>query len=112
MRKLSTVSIDNRPRVRKRRIMLMLILPPLLLLSPVIYESAVLCVANWQGLFGSHPHTSTPVLDVLGDAYQTTSHDFRLWSRGIFNRTPWRSSFVIPFAIFWTGVLALLLRKC
>lgn len=112
MRKLPSVSLDNRPRIRRARIIAVVVLPLLLILSPVIYESAVLCVAGWQGLFGVYPQTHTPVLDALNSAYQTASFDASWWFRGIFNRTPWKSSYVIPFAIFWTGVLALLLRKC
>ena len=112
MRKLPTVSLDQRPRIHKARLMAVVILPTVLILSPVLYESAILCAAGWQGLFGAYPQTHTPVLDVLTDAYQTARYDLKSMSRGIFNQTPWRSSFVIPFAIFWTGVLAMLLRKC
>ena len=83
-----------------------------MILSPILYESVIVCVAGWQGLlFGIHHQVQTPVLDVLGDFYQTTSFDFKWWVRGVFNRTPWRSSFVITFAIFWTAVLAMLIRK-
>lgn len=111
MRKLATLSIDNRPKVRKARLMAAVILPIILILSPILYESAILCVASWQGLFGAYPQTNTPILNGLGNFYEMVSFDFKWWFHGVFNRTPWRSSFVIPFAIFWTAVLALLLRK-
>lgn len=112
MRKLTSVALDNRPKYRRGRLIAFVILPIALMLSPIVYESGVLCVAGWRGLFGAYPHTHTPVLDAISELYATASYDGKTWFRGIFNRTPWKSSFVIPFAIFWTGILALLLRKC
>jgi hypothetical protein len=112
MRKLPSVSLDERPRSRRVRLLAFGILSLLVVFAPVIYESALLSMASWQGLFGVYPHVQTPVLDAMGDAYHMATFDFRQWAHGIFNRTPWKTSYVIPFAIFWTGVLALLLRKC
>lgn len=91
--------------------MTLLVITFLLLLSPVLYEAGLLCVASWQGLFGVYPHVKTPVLDVLNGGYESVRFD--LWQRfsGVFRQGGWKSSYVIPFAIFWTGVLALLLRK-
>jgi hypothetical protein len=111
MRKLPTVEIDNRPRFRKRRLFLIFVVVPLAILSPVIYEGSLLCIAGWQGLFGTHPRVETPILDSLTEGYRVANYDVKRWSRGFFNNTPWKSSYVIPFAIFWTGVLAMLLRK-
>ena len=112
MRKLPSVTLDERPRTRRRRIVVFLVLTLLLVLSPILYETTIVTVAGWQGLFGVHPQTHTPVLDVLGDLYHTASFDAKAWTRGVFNRTPWKSSIVIPFAIFWTAALSMLLRRC
>jgi len=111
MRKISTVSLDNRPRTRKVRVTVFFVLTFLLILSPVIYESVLVCAGRWQAMFGVYPNVRTPVLDFLSDNWEMATFDLKHWSRGIFTRTPWKSSYVIPFAIFWTGVLALLLRK-
>jgi hypothetical protein len=83
----------------------------LLVLSPVIYESTLVVAARWQGLFGIYPNIRTPVLDAIGDNYQMATYDAKQWTRGIFHRTPWKSSYVIPIAIIFTGALATLMRK-
>src|SRR5215212_9123534 len=111
MRKLPSISLDNRPHSRRVRVTAFLVITLLLILSPVIYESVLVCASRWQGLFGVYPNINTPVLDALGDGYKMATFDLKQWSRGIFHQTPWKSSYVIPFAIFWTGVLAMLLRK-
>jgi len=111
MRKLSTVSIDNRPRSRRMRVVGFLLITLLLVLSPVIYESTLVVAARWQGLFGTYPNVRTPVLDVIGDNYRIATYDLKQWSRSIFHRTPWKTSYVIPIAIIFTGSLAMLMRK-
>src|SRR4051812_49239669 len=111
MRKLPTVSLDNRPRSRKRRVVGFLVITLLLVLSPVIYESSIVVAARWQGLFGVYPNVRTPVLDAITDNYQMATYDMKQWTRSIFHRTPWKSSYVIPIAIIFTGSLAMLMRK-
>lgn len=83
----------------------------ILILSPIVYEAGLLCYASWQSLFGVYPHIQTPILDILSGGYQTASFDLKQMFSGIFRQSPWKSSYVITFAIFWTGVLAMLLRK-
>jgi hypothetical protein len=112
MRKLPSVSIDERPRSPMRRATTMLVLFILLILSPVIYESGKLLYANWRSFLGTYTTVETPVLNAISDAWAETSVDLRNRYRGTFARTPWRASVVVPFAIFWTGVLAMLLRRC
>jgi|GEM_PF-5861594 len=111
MRKFPTSTFEDRPRSRRSRISLCLSLGFLALLLPVLYDSSRLCLASWRGLFGTYSPVQTPVLDALSTSYQTVSQDVRSWTRSTFHQTPWKTSYVIPFAIFWTVVLSLLLRK-
>ena len=89
----------------------LMVLSMFLILSPVMYEAGLLCFASWKGLFGAYPHVQTPVLDVLSGGYETASFDFKQMFSAVFRQSAWKASYVIPFAIFWTGVLAMLLRK-
>jgi len=111
MRKLPTISLDNRPRTRRVRVASFLLIALLIVLSPVIYESGLVVAARWQGLFGSYPNIRTPILDAITDNYQMATFDIKQWTRSIFHRTPWKSSYVIPIAIIFTGALATLMRR-
>jgi hypothetical protein len=111
MRKLQSVTADPRPRTRRSKATFFLVFSLLLMFSPIVYESGLRCYASWQGLFGTYPQIQTPVLDALNAGYETASFDLKQLTSGIFRQSPWKPSFVIPFAIFWTGVLAMLLRK-
>lgn len=83
----------------------------LLILSPLFYEVGLLCFASWQGLFGAYSHVQTPILDFLSGGYETARFDIKQMLAGLFRQGGWKSSHVITFAICWTGVLAMLLRK-
>src|SRR5262249_9348814 len=111
MRKLQSVTVDPRPRARSSRVLSILVFTVFVLFSPIIYESGLRCYASWQGMFGAYPQIHTPVLDSLSAGFETASFDFKQWTGGIFRQSPWKPSYVIPFAVFWTGVLAMLLRK-
>ncbi|SIO62622.1 hypothetical protein SAMN05444166_7101 [Singulisphaera sp. GP187] len=111
MRKVASVTLEDRPKSCRGRLTAFVVLSLVLILSPVFYEAARLCYASWQGLFGAYPHVQTPVLDLLTGGYETTSHDLKQMFSGVFRRTPWNPSYVLTFALIWTSVLALLLRK-
>ena len=84
-------------------------------LSPILYEGTLLMVAGWQGLFGASCRTSRPpMLDFALEStpYHSASFDAPPLVPGrLLHATPWKSQYVIPFAIFWTGVLAMSLRR-
>ena len=111
MRKLSTVTIDDRPP-RKRRVGLLLLAGPLLTLSPFIYEFALVCVMRWKGMFGIGMQVKTPYLDAAGDFVTAGRSLVLLQSHSFFHQGAWSTTTVIGAAIFFTGTLAMLLRKC
>lgn len=111
MRKFRVSTFEDPPKSPRSRLGLYLVIVVLVLLSPVVWESARLCFASWQGLFGAAPRIQTPVLDALNGGFLTVSSDARRWVRGIFHQTPWKSSYVIPLAICWTAALSLLMRR-
>jgi hypothetical protein len=112
MRKFSSVSIDERPRRRGPRANTLLLAGTLLALSPVIYESVMLCVAQWKGFFGVSMRVETPVLHRLGSILDLGREEISLQTHAFFHQGTWSTSLVVLFALFWTGVLAMLLRKC
>ncbi len=111
MRKLASISVDDRPRRRGPRAGALLALL-LLALSPVIYEAVLLVVAQWKGLFGVGMRVETPVLHRLESMLTLGRQELSLQTHGFFHQGTWSTSFVVLFALFWTGVLALMLRKC
>lgn len=111
MRKIAAVTLEDRPKRQRIRIMRWVVIALFLVLSPVFYEASLLCYASWKGLFGVYPHVQTPLLDILSGGYETASFDLKRMFSGVFRQSPWKSSYVIMFAAFWTGCLAMLLRK-
>ena len=83
-----------------------------LLLSPFVYEATLIGLAQWRGMNGVAREARTPILDTLKHAFDDTRHEAENVFPLLFRRITWTPATVIPFAIFWTGLAALLLRKC
>jgi hypothetical protein len=90
----------------------MLLAIPLLACSPVIYEFGMLCVMRWKGLFGIGMNVETPVLDALGSLIFSGRYEVMHQTHSFFHQGTWSTPMVLLFALFWTGVLAVLLRRC
>ena len=112
MRKLLAQPLDDRPRRRRSWTSIALAVLIVLLISPVLYESTVVCVSRWKTLCGVPMTVETPVLDAIASEWETVRLELHWVSRHYFHDMSWKPSYVIPFALTSSGVLALALRKC
>ncbi len=110
MRKLVNPLFDDRPR-RRWRYSNLLPVALGLLLTPILYEASLLCVAEWRAMSGPIAPIHTPVFDAIRSAFLWARQDVGSFLSPAFHALPWRPAVVIPFAVFWTGVAAWLLRK-
>jgi hypothetical protein len=81
-----------------------------LALSPIVYESSAQCAAGWAAMYGSVRQVDTPVLDRLGrcmDALAGAAHET---GERAFHALPWKPALVIPIALAWAALGALILR--
>jgi hypothetical protein len=112
MRKLLAQPLDDWPRRRRSWTSIALAVLIVPLISPVLYESTVVCVSRWKALCGVPMTVETPVLDAIVSEWETVRLELHWVSRRYFHDMSWKPSYVIPIALSWTGVLALALRKC
>jgi hypothetical protein len=54
----------------------------------------------------------TPVIHRLSSMLALGRQEIVLQTHTFFHQGTWSTSFVVLFALFWTGVLAMLLHKC
>ena len=113
MRKIPSILIDDRIRRRRRwsRFIVLLILA--LPVSPLALDLGKVSVARWGAICHYRvPDYETPALDAVhglfSDGVGATSFRYRQ----VFEQGRWNSMLVIPFAVFWTAALAMLLSRC
>jgi hypothetical protein len=111
MRKNSVGMLDDTPKPRRTRIGAILTILVGLLLAPLVHEGTKICVAQWKSMYGAVESPKTPVLDFLADTFKQGKQDLYETVTPTFRTLPWRPAVVIPFAIFWTGVAAMMLRR-
>ncbi len=112
MRKNNPGIMDDSRKPRRRRVSAVLTIVLGLLVSPLVYEGTLLCVVQWKMMYGPVETAKTPVLDYLAESYNQGSKDLGEILTPVFRTVPWKPAVVIPFAIAWTGLAALMLRRC
>lgn len=112
MRKLGQPEFGDGPGRRRWKYSSALTILVGILLLPVAYESGLLCYAQWAALRGPIPAVKTPVFNAIGDAARWVQSDLQDFARPVTRHTTWKSSYMIPFIMFWTVIAVLLLRKC
>ena len=111
MRKLAPEPIANSfaPRRSWREYALLAIL--VLICSPVLYEAALLCWANWHAMWGQVQSVETPVLDSFGTVLAAVARPVQMSVKGAFLNMPWKPTLVIGLGISWALVGIKLLRR-
>ena len=54
----------------------------------------------------------TPIFDAIGSGWETARLGLHTETRRYFHDITWKTSNIIPFALFWSWVMSLLIRKC
>ncbi|MDR3638442.1 MAG: hypothetical protein P4L84_31855 [Isosphaeraceae bacterium] len=111
MRKLVQPLLDDGPGVRRWKYSSAMTILVGILLSPLAYESGLLCYSRWSAMAGATHPVKTPVLDAIGRAYESARDDIREFSRPVTRHTTWSASFMIPFVMVCMVIGVLLLRK-
>lgn len=114
MRKLSPAPLDSGAPCRRPGRWLIHSLFALalgLLLAPLAYEVASVCIANWQGMYGRIGHIETPMLDALHAAVIDSARLLRRHANGYFLDLPWRPSAIITLGFAWALFMAAPLRR-
>jgi len=112
MRKQS-IGLDDepiaRPASRTPRVVFALLLAASA--APFLYESALLCVANWQSALGRTSMVRTPILDATRDLLDRIAAE----SIGLvvpwFDHVPWQPSHVLLVASVAMTYSMLMLRR-
>lgn len=81
------------------------------LVSPIIFEAAKLCFADWTGMIGARSEVATPVLDAIRAWKDDLAVNLTRVVRSYFVRLPWKVSMVVPIACGWALFASLLLRR-
>ncbi len=114
MRKLSCrfPDLDGPDHRRPRRVIHALFaLTLLLLVMPVAYEIVILCLSNWQAMYGRIGHVETPILDRLLGAWNSSRWMIRSRLHGAFHNLPWRPSLIIGLGFAWALFMTFPLRR-
>jgi len=82
-----------------------------LLLSPLLYEGALICYGNWQSMIGTHFSVRTPVLDSIADISRETRSETTRRLQPMMHTGHWNPAMAVPLALVTAGLGALLLRK-
>lgn len=111
MRKLGQPVLDDGPGHRRWKYSSALTILVGILLSPLAYESGLLCYARWRGMTGPIPEVKTPVFDGIVSAAQWVKSDFQDFARPVTRHATWNSTYMIPFIMVCTVIAVVMLRK-
>jgi hypothetical protein len=112
MRKQS-IGLDDepiaRPVRRAPRVVLAIVMATAA--APILYESALLCVANWQSALGRSSGVRTPVLDWTRDLLDRVTAEALGLVVPWFHHVPWQPSHVLLVASVAMTCSMLMLRR-
>lgn len=111
MRKLAQPLVDDGPRRKRFKYSSVLTILVGFLFAPFAWESGLIGVARWRAMIGPTPTIRTPAFDAVGRAYQWARDDLEEFCRPMTRHSTWKSSYMIPFVIFWALIAVVLLRK-
>lgn len=104
----AALSEDRPPRSRRLRNAAAVCIG--LMIAPLIYESALICVARWEGMSGLYTPPRTPVIDWVGSCWGECATWTRLKAGVWFQDPAWKAGPTITLALAWALVAAWLLR--
>src|SRR5258708_2461558 len=81
-----------------------------LAMSPLVYEAALLCLANWRVMQGGDRYVATPALDRVSRVFAELRYCLGQSVNPIFHDLPWRPEYVLGLAAAWAFGGGLLLR--
>jgi hypothetical protein len=110
MRKFSHLDVLDRPKRRRSKAPLVVLVLLLLVASPPLYELARLNLAKY-GLFGLTGYVDTPLLDTLSKYWETSHGEIRDWIAPLMVNRKWNPRLVLPIAFLWTAWGAFMLRR-
>jgi hypothetical protein len=115
MRKLAPVYLidyggddGHAPRVTLRSVLVVLLGLSLL---PLLFESAQVCAANWQAMYGRVAMPETPILDTAGSLLRSILRLSRGQIRSAFENLPWKPSLVITVGVLLAAFMTVPLRQ-
>jgi hypothetical protein len=79
--------------------------------APILYESALLCVGNWQSALGRPSNIRTPVLDATRDVLDRITAEALGLIAPWFHHVPWQPSHVLLVAGVAMTCSMLMLRR-
>ena len=82
-----------------------------LLLSPIIYESALICASRWKGMVGTSSELRTPVLDALTTQVVAAALTVATTGRAVLGKLPMGPAWVIGYAFGVAAVCSGFLRR-
>ena len=111
MRKFHGEAESSIARQKTSNVPMLIFMVLVMLISPFIYESGSIVLAQWQSLYGTHWEPKTPFIDAVTDY----ARDFKQEIRHRTNRTMlagnWNPSLAIPLAVSWAALGAFFLRR-
>jgi hypothetical protein len=110
MRKFTHLDSLDRPRKRRSRAPLIVLLLMALVATPPAYEFARLKLAEYR-LLGFSGAVDTPLLTAISHHWEYGRGELRDWATPLLVNRRWSPQMVLPIAFFWTGVAAFMLRK-
>lgn len=107
MRKYQTVLHEvTRPQRGKPWAGRVLLLALILLVSPVVYEGALVVYGQWQSMAGSYYEPKTPVLDAAREWCRSADVDLRYRAGRVFSGEGWSPTLLVPVALGWAAAMA------
>ena len=111
MRKYSCLGVDEGRGRKGSKLPALVLLVVLLVLSPVLYEAAAICIASWKTALGSYTVVETPVLSAIRESWRTGRIEAASWLYPLTHSYPWKASVVVPFFLLWTMIAAIPLKR-
>jgi hypothetical protein len=93
-------------RLRRTRLPAVLGLLALTVAFPVLYEGALVVVAQWRSMTGAYWEPRTPALDAIREWSRVADVELHTYASRVLQSGPWSPSLAVPLAIGWSVVMA------
>jgi hypothetical protein len=105
------VPMDELPSRRRWRARAFVLVALGLLMTPFIHDGTMILLARWQSIFGPTPAVETPFLDMLAEAWSSSTRAFDQSTTRAFRNVPWSPATVLGIAAVWVLVGCRLLMQ-